>query len=637
MCNVLCADRREVDSDTTRWQRCNCLYNSLYKLVLILVFATFCGGCAVGPNFSTPPPPVLPPSYVLMGNEPAVPLDTWWQVFADEKLNALISKGYANNLDARVAYERVIEARSNLQSQSSRRRGTSNVDSSFRLGNPVFDASWQVDLFGKLQRSKEAAAAELSFEENEAQFVRQTLLSDIARCYLQVRLLQNQHELAQQSIAVEEQTAMLVEQRKEAGLSNDLDLAQTRSLQQRIMALQADLRQQLEVELNQLSVLVGEAPSFDMRGFIDFAAIPQVPPMSEVGFPADLLRRRPDIRREESVLVASVAKIGIAEADLFRSLPLLGTISAGAQKITGMFQTGLFNFGAIPPARWNSSRFGRVASGIEIRESQCRQAFYIYQKTVIEAAREVEDALARHQSFRAQMLLLNQAVSADELAVELSLQRYDAGQAEFQTFLEAQQQLVTDLQNRAQTQANAVEQLIRLYNALGGSWRPVNEIPIEFHHAEFSQPEFHHAELHHTELHHTEFFQPEFQPMASQNNFVKSPVRPPVIYVLPPSDSDPLDQQPNFPGLNLGENHLREPFVPREFAPVKPFANPPTQSVLPQSIIQRTNEFPLAPLPSPEAFDGFPSIEDEDLLGPPLPPTGSGLPVQKVPHKVPEP
>ena len=125
--------------------------------------------------------------------------------------------------------------------------------------------------------------------------------------------------------------------------------------------------------------------------------------------------------------------------------------------------------------------------------------------------------------------------------------------------------------------------------------------------------------------------------MASQNNFVKSPVRPPVIYVLPPSDSDPLDQQPNFPGLNLGENHLREPFVPREFAPVKPFANPPTQSVLPQSIIQRTNEFPLAPLPSPEAFDGFPSIEDEDLLGPPLPPTGSGLPVQKVPHKVPEP
>ena len=608
-CNVLCRDRRKAESNTSKRRKCN----SLFKHVVVLVLATLCGGCAVGPNFATPTPPVLPPSNVLKGNEPVVPLDTWWQVFADEKLNALISKGYPNNLDARVAYERVIEARSNLQLQSARYKGNPNL------------LSWQAGLFGKRQRSKEAAVAELVFEENEAQFVRQTLLSDIAQCYLRVRLLQNQHDLAQQSIAVEEQTALLVEQRKQAGLSNNLDLAQTRSLQQRIMAIQADIRQQLEVELNQLSVLVGEAPSFEMRDYIGFAPIPLVPPMIDVGFPADLLRRRPDVRREESALAAAVARIGIAEADLFRSLPLLGTISAGSQKISGMFQSGLLGLGSSPTIRWDSSRFDRVASNVKNHESQCRQAFHTYQNTVIEAAREVEDALARHRSYYAQMLLLNQAVSEDEIAVELSLQRYDAGQAEFQTFLDAREQLVFDLQARAQTQADAVEQLIRLYNALGGTWRPANVIPVEVVNPIAVNP--------------IAINPIAINPIEGQNNVVNSPVRPPVIYRTHPSESEQFDQQQGFLKQNPIEafsSGTNEQIVPHES-----FSNPSTQPGLQQSILAAPSDSsplpPLPPLPSPEAYDGFPAIEDADLLDPPLPKTESGLPVQKVPHKVPEP
>ena len=688
VCNVLCRDRRKVDADTSKKRKWNCLHDSVYRHVLIFVFAILCGGCAVGPNFSTPIPPVLPHSYVLKGDEPAVPLDTWWQVFADEQLNALISKGYANNLDVRVAYERVIEARSNPRLRSPRCVGNPNVSHPFRFRKTSSDASWQVGLLGKLQRSREAAAAELCFEENEAQFVRQTLLSDIARSYLRVRLLQNQHDLAQQSIAVEEQTAMLVEQRKKAGLSNDLDLAQTRSLQQRIMALQADLRKQLEVELNQLSVLVGEAPSFDMRDYIGFAPIPLIPPMSDVGFPADLLRLRPDVRREESALAAAVARIGIAEADLFRKLPLLGTISAGAQKISGMFQSGLLELGANPTIRRNSARFDRVASDVKIRESQCRQAFHTYQKTVIEAAREVEDALTRHRSYHAQLLLMNQAVSSDEIAVELSLERYDAGKAEFQTFLEARQQLVSDLQNRAQTQADAVEQLIRLYNAVGGSWRPVNVIPIEFNQpinpTEFNQPKIHPTEIHPTEINQREinqreinqleinqpeFNQPEFNqreinqveinqpiinqpiinqreinptkfnptifnPVVSQNNAVKSPFRPPVIYITPSSESEKSDQQQSFPRQNFDEQfspESAEPFVPRKFVPITPFGDPSTEPVPQKSIlVQPSNELTLPPLPSPGSFDGFSTIGEEDLFDPPHPKTGFGLPAQKV-------
>ena len=639
-CTDLYQTPSRADSDTSaahngkRFRKCD--GKLLAKLVLVFIFTTLSSGCAVGPNFATPTPPVLPPSYVLMGNDTGVPLDMWWQVFADEKLNALVSQGYANNLDARIAWERVIEARSNLQLVSASRAPTvstineyeyslrsqnaqpfagSNAQSPFDLFTAGLDASWQIDLFGKIQRSVEAASAEMYFQENEAQFVRQTLLSDIARSYLRVRLLQNQYDLSQQSIAVQEQTAQLVEQRRKAGLSNQLDLAQTRSLQQRIMALQADLRQQLEVELNQLSILVGEAPSFNMRNFVGFAPIPTVPPMADVGFPAELLRRRPDVRREEALLAAAVARIGVAEADLYPQLSLLGTIEVSAQNMSDLFESDSLDFGVGPSLRWNILHFGRITSNIAVQESQCRQAFHAYQKTVIEASREVEDALARHQSFRAQMSLLNQAVEADRKAVELSLERYDAGKANFQRFLDAQQQLVLDLQNRAQTQANAVEQLIRLYNALGGTWQPGNGIPIEFSQVQFTEPVVMQQNAE-TILH--------SQPM--QEVIQGSQTRE-----LPPQ---PIQQQ--IPQQQIPQQQFpQQQFPQQQFPQQQSFSPTNSRSILQQ---QPSNDIPLpAPLPSPEAFDGFPKLGDEELLGlPPSKPNADFLD-QKVPHKFPEP
>ena len=600
------------------------------KLVLVFIFAALFGGCAVGPNFATPTPPVLPPSYVLVGNEQAVPLDMWWQVFADEKLNALVSKGYANNLDARIAWERVIEARSNLRLVSAARLPNvntfneyeyslrslnaqpfagSNAESPFDLYTNGLDASWQIDLFGKIQRSAEAASAELCFEENEAQFVRQTLLSDIAKSYLRVRLLQNQYDLSQQSVAVQEQTAQLVGQRQEAGLSNQLDIVQTRSLQQRILALQADLRQQLEVELNQLSILTGEAPNFNLREFIGFAPIPNIPPMADVGFPTELLRRRPDVRREEAALAAAVARIGVAEADLYPQLSLLGTIKVSAQAGSELFESDSLDFGVGPSLVWNILHFGRITSNIQVQESQCRQAFHAYQRTVIEASREVEDALVRHQSFRAQTSLLSQAIEADEKAVQLSLERYDAGKSSFQRFLDAQQQLVVDLQNRAQAQADAVEQLIRLYNALGGSWQPGNGIPIEFNSVQQVQQ--------------IQYTDPIILPQE-QESILQS--EQPVPQATPDPQITDLPTVQNLPP-QLPDQQFIEPFQnSSEPAGQQSILSQPSNSIPPPS-----------PLPSPEAFDGFPAVGDEDLLGLPRSQSGSGLPNQKVPHKYPEP
>lgn len=590
----------------------------------------------VGPNFATPTPPILEPSYVLLANEPTIPLDLWWQVFADEKLNALVDRAYRNNLDARVAYERVVEARSNLQlvsadrspnvstlteyqyslrSQNAQPFAGPNAQAPFDLFELGLDSAWQIDLFGKIQRSIEAATAELLFEEHEAEFVRQTLLSDVASSYLQIRLLQNQLDLAQQSIAVQEQTAMLVDQREKAGLSNTLDLVQTRSLQQRVMAIRADLKQQLEVELNQLSILVGEAPSFGIRDFIGFERLPNVPPMAEVGFPVELIRRRPDVRRQEMALAAAVARIGIAEADLYPQLSLIGTISVSAQNVSDLFETASLDFEVGPSLRWNILHFGRITSNIEIQQSQCRQAFYEYQRSVIDAAREVEDALARHQSFRTQTALLSQAVEADQKAVELSLERYNAGKANFQRFLDAQQQLVVDLQQRAGTHAQSIEQLIRLYNALGGSWRPGNGAPIQFQ---------------------------QVQQVQYTDPVIGVPPQGVLQQVHPQSQSQvqSILQQPGEQTMPIPQQTMPQQTIPQPQEQIFQL-NPPEQlQQLPslQSGLNTSNQIPPpAPLPSPEAFDGFPNIGDEELLG--LPPSNSilDLPPKKVQHKQPRP
>ena len=462
----------------------------LLKLIAVAC-ALLTGGCVVGPDISPPTPPSLPPSYSASTDDLGMmPLDSWLQSFADPKLGHILTIANEQNLDIKQAYFRIVEARANLGvvrgglaptadlvSEYAFRKQSENArpfvgqnGQSFNLFLKGIDAAWQIDLFGKIQRSIEAAEADVSFNAFDRQFIRQTLLSDVSASYIRIRLIQDQLVLVSESLRVQEETITLVKDRSEAGVSTELDNAQTQSFVERTRTLLAGLQQQLDLEFNNLSVLLGHAPNIDLRHFLNDQTVLQTPMIPEVGFPANLLRNRPDVRREEMAFVAAVAEIGVAEADLYPQLSLIGNISVSAQNISSLFTTESLAFTVGPSFRWNILQFGRVTNNIEAARARCEQAHLNYQQTVLNSAREVEDSIAQFNGFRRQTESLTRAIAADERAVELSLERYKAGRANFQRVLDSQQQLLQDFQQRSSTRHQAIEQLVRLYNSLGGNW-----------------------------------------------------------------------------------------------------------------------------------------------------------------------
>lgn len=465
--------------------------------LLLLAFP----GCIVGPDFTGTPSPPLQLDFLAkqsLTNAPSIELSQWWTSFNDATLNELLNRAQAQNLTLREASERVIEARANFRLQGGQLAPNVNSVNEYSYlkrspnsqpfvgsnGDPFnlltlgFETSWEIDLFGRIARQIEAAGAEVQFQETDAESIRQTLFADIVASYLQIRLLQTQLALLEQNLMVQQHTAQLVNNRKEAGVSTELDKSQTASFGFRTETLFASLKQQLELEFNNLSLLMGQSPDFVLRDFVSIRPLPPSPAIPDVGFPADLLRRRPDVARQEQAVRAASALIGVAEADLYPQLSLLGNVAVSSQSLSGLFETDGLQFNVGPSLTWNIIHFGRIFNNIEIREAQFRQAVAAYQQSVLVAVREVEDAMVNHQGFVEQHQVITQAIEADEDAVYLSLQRYKAGKANFQRVIDAQQQLQNDQQLSYRLQTDAMTQLVRLYKAAGGDWAVGQSIPI---------------------------------------------------------------------------------------------------------------------------------------------------------------
>jgi NodT family efflux transporter outer membrane factor (OMF) lipoprotein len=460
---------------------------------VILMAGIVASGCTVGPDFSQPEVPGLQLDYLAtqqLSSAQSADISQWWQAFGDPKMNALLDRAQSQNLPLREAYERIVEARANFcleggqlrpngdlfgdyaytkNSQNARPFVAANGDP-FDLFNLGVDASWELDLFGQIARRIEAADAEVKFQENEYEFIRQTLFADIVSSYLRIRLLQSQEDVIRKNLATQARTSDLVEERMQAGVSTQLDKSQTDSFRFRTDALLTSIRQQTELEYNQLSALLGQTPDLVLRQYLGIKPLPELPPIPTAGLPADLLRRRPDVRRQEMAVKTASALIGVAEADLYPQFSLLGTISVGSKNISGLFETNGLDFSVGPSFRWNILNFGRIQNNIEINESRFRQSIARYQETVLAAVREVEDAMVNHEGFLQQWRTLDLAVESDLKAVELSLERYRAGKANFQRVLDSQQQLLGDQTQSFEAQSQSITQLVRLYRAVGGGW-----------------------------------------------------------------------------------------------------------------------------------------------------------------------
>ncbi len=478
-------------------------------LVLVCLSCAFClAGCTspreyiangfkVGPNYGRPPAPVAT-DWVDAADkrvrQDSDDLSKWWTVFNDPVLEALICSAYKQNLTLRQAGFRVLEARAQLaiatgnffpQTQDIRGDYTRNVSSrevanrsalgqryfsQFDLG---FNIAWELDFWGRFRRAIESSAASLDASVENYDDVLVTLLGDIATNYVQMRTFEQRIDYARQNVAIQRITLKIAEAKNKGGLVPGLDVDQARSILAQTEATIPDLEIALRQTVNQLCILLGLPPE-DLRarfGTPPKELIPTAPTEVVVGVPADLLRRRPDVRRADRQAAAQSAQIGIAESELYPHISILGSIGYSAEKFRHLF-TGNTLTGSIGPSfQWNVLQYGRLLHNVRLQDATFHELVSAYQQTVLAANREVENGLVTFLRGQERTKFQKESVLYAEKAVKTVTAQYDAGAVDFTRVTQIQQNLVFQQDTLAQAQGQIALGLIEVYKALGGGWQ----------------------------------------------------------------------------------------------------------------------------------------------------------------------
>jgi NodT family efflux transporter outer membrane factor (OMF) lipoprotein len=469
-----------------------------YGLVAALAAAAACGlgACAVGPNYS-PPQPVtpdewhaLPQTGVRVESPDAPSLAAWWTTLNDPALNELIERALAANKTAKQGYARVVQARARrgitaadfwptigasagASRTGSESRFTSDAPSLGSDNDEIYsaglDSAWELDLFGGKRRALEAATSQLGASEADLRDVLVTLLGDVALSYVDVRTAQSRLTYAERNLQSQKEVLDITRWRAAAGLATTLDVEQANASYEQTRAAIPSLESSLTQGLNRLSVLTGEPPGAVSDTLADRKPVPVAPMDIVAGVPADVLRRRPDIRGAERRLAAQTAEVGVATAALYPSLSLSGSItlqSLTASDVLNGFQTDRTGLSLNLPI----FRGGALRQNIKVQNALVDEAVAAYEGTVLAAYEEVENALTAWTNEQQRHAALTEAVKSARTASELALVQYNSGLVDFQTVLTADRQLITLEDSLAVSDGEITSNLVRLYKALGGGW-----------------------------------------------------------------------------------------------------------------------------------------------------------------------
>jgi len=459
----------------------------------------------LGPDF-TPPEAELaadwlqPPAEGLSTAPPEI--TRWWQVFGDPVLDRLVDEAVANNHRLKLAGLRVIEARAQLgiavgsqYPQVQRATGAitkirgSESAANTQAGDLRYgqydigaDASWEIDFWGRFQRGIESADAALLASIAGYDDALLLLLAQVTDTYTVIRATEEQLRIARENLELQRRSYQIADVLFRNGENSELDTQQAKTLllstEATIPALELSLRQ----ARNAMATLLG-VRSADIGGMLEEPRpIPAVPTEIAIGIPADLLRRRPDVRQAEFEAAAQSARIGIAEADLYPSFTLNGSISLTAASNTSTTRTGdtgfseLFRsdslgYAAGPAFSWNILNYGRIRNNVRVQDARLQQLLESYLDTVLRAGQEVEDALAAFVGNQRQARILAEVVAAARRSVGLSLIQYREGLADYQRVLDSQQSLFAQQQREVQVRSASVRSLVALYKGLGGGWQ----------------------------------------------------------------------------------------------------------------------------------------------------------------------
>jgi NodT family efflux transporter outer membrane factor (OMF) lipoprotein len=501
-------------------------------LAAAVLIAPTLAGCTVGPDFEQPASWYSPVSWfqgrppkVVAGpaasEEVAEPIDPqWWKLFNDPQLTALEQRIADANLDIRVQTIRLAESRASLgiaradafpqvngnanytrekQSQdgvisllggsSSPATGTngasgtsgglpnSALNKPFNLFQYGFDASWEIDFWGRVRRNVESADATSRASEESRRDTLLSALAEMARDYVQLRGVQRQIEITQQNLEAAQQSQRLTQERASGGLTTDLDVAQAATLVATTAAQLPGLQTQAAQLINAIALLLGQPPNTMTAELATTKPIPPVPPRVPVGLPSELARRRPDIRRAEAQLHSATATVGVAVADFYPRVTLSG--SAAIQAIDGanLAEWAARSYSIGPSITLPIFEGGRLKRTLELRQAQQQEAAITYQRTVLNALHEVDNALTAYDSEQRRRAQLEQAVAQGRRALGLARDRYTQGIADFLSVLDAQRNLLAAQQQLTDSTTTISTNLIQIYKALGGGWE--GDFPLD--------------------------------------------------------------------------------------------------------------------------------------------------------------
>jgi len=475
-------------NQAVRWV-VRCPLNVLLSAIIALALA---GCAAVGPDYTRvePDAPEKWHTQLQGGLNPGVldpeTLARWWRSLNDSELSSLEERAVKGNLDLKIAQARILEARAlrgiskadffptiDASASSTNYRNSENSSSfqEHKLYSVGFDAGWELDIFGGIRRSVEAAQANLEATQMDLYDVLVSLLAEVALNYVEVRTFQTALTVTESNIKSQEETYELNRSRYQAGIINELavqqslySLEQTRSL---IPALQTGL----EAAKNRLAVLLGEKPGAVHHELAERKPIPVPPVTVAVGVPAEAMRRRPDIRRAERNLAAQTARVGVATADLYPKFHLIGSIGLESVSTGNLLTPDSRAWSITPGVSWNIFRGGAIRQNIKVQSARQEQALIQYESAVLNAQEEVENVLVAYEKQQRRRQSLAAATAAAQKAVQLAQDQYKVGLVDFSNVLDAQRSLLSFQDQLAQSNGAVTSNLIRLYKALGGGWK----------------------------------------------------------------------------------------------------------------------------------------------------------------------
>ncbi|MEQ1530630.1 MAG: efflux transporter outer membrane subunit [Methylococcales bacterium] len=467
------------------------------NIKLCLAIIGILNGCAVGPDYRTPAPAAtLPTAFANAGHSEFSGRDvevSWWKLFNDKQLIALIDQALAHNYDLQAAKANLAEARAlylesglsllptvtSHANYTEQKRSTSALNNrafvprELKLFNTGFDASWEVDFFGRVRRNVEASNDEVQAQEASLRDISVSVIAEVARNYFELRGLQGQLAVAKKNAENQSETLDMIRVKVENGRGTELDtsraLAQLETTRAGIPVFESAISR----NIHRLGVLTGQLPGALLAKLSQSVAIPKAPDTLQIGSPEQLLRRRADIRVAERSLAAATAGIGIATADLFPRVTFVGSISLEASTLSGIVAPGAESFSLGPKITWAALDLGRVYARIKAADARAESSLAQYQQAVLTSLEETENALVSYSQERVRRASLAAATAASEKANNLAHLRYQEGVSDFLTVLDSELRLLQDQSLLAQSETATATALIAVYKALGGGWEAV--------------------------------------------------------------------------------------------------------------------------------------------------------------------